>query len=185
MIPIKRCNYITGDVSDIGYGVSRIVRFLELDGVNYLLLGSGKPKDSSKTTSLYSYLDNQFTFSNLKEFTDIISDDSNLFRVNLLVLDFWNIPKDIIHEYKKEIDKINIDHIIVAKEYYYKSTDDVTDYHLRREIKSNINNISPTDFKSQIIITDNINKWVSELDSLVKSYIRDKKINNIFGNNIK
>lgn len=183
MIPIKKCNYITGDINDIGTGVTHIVRFLELTGRNYLLLSKGKPKGNTKSTSLYSYLDNQYTFDGLDEFIEIINDRSKLFRVDLLVFDFWNLSRLSIIDYKTEINKLGIDYIIVAKEYHYKSTDDVTDYHLRRELKSDWSSLSPTDIKSQIIITDNINKWSSDLDTLIKSYIRDKKIDNIFGNN--
>jgi len=180
MITIKRCNYITGDLSDIGSGVSQIVKFLELSGRNYLLISNGKPKTSIKTTSLYSYLQNQYTYNDLDEFKDIINDKSKLFRVDLLVFDFWNLSRVSIMEYKKVIDNLNIDHIIVAKEYHYKSTDDVTDFHLKREIKSDWNVLS-NDFKSHIVITDNINKWSSNLEDLMKSYIRDKKIDNLFG----
>lgn len=181
MISIKRCNYITGDISDVGSGVSQIVKFLELSGRNYLLMTNGKPKNSSKTTSLYSYLNNQYIFDNIHDFTNIINDKSKLFRVDLLIFDFWNLSRSLILDYKKEIDKLEIDHIIVTKEYHYKSTDDVTDYHLRREYKGDWS--SPTDVKSQIVVTDNINKWSSNLDDLIKSYIRDKKIDNLFGSN--
>lgn len=180
MITIKRCNYITGDISDIGSGVTQIVKFLELSGRNYLLMINGKPKNSIKTTSLYSYLNNQYIFDDIDDFTNIISDKSKLFRVDLLIFDFWNLSRSLILDYKKEIDKLEIDHIIVAKEYHYKSTDDVTDYHLRREYKGDW---SLSDVKSQIIVTDNINKWSSNLDYLIKSYIRDKKIDNLFGSN--
>jgi hypothetical protein len=183
MITIKRCNYITGDLSDIGSGVSQIVKFLELSGRNYLLISNGKPKTSIKTTSLYSYLQNQYTYNDLDEFKDILNDKSKLFRVDLLVFDFWNLSRVSIMEYKKVIDNLNIDHIIVAKEYHYKSSDDVTDYHIRRELKFDWVNSSTNDFKSYIIVTDNINKWTSNLDDLMKSYIRDKKIDNLFGDN--
>lgn len=180
MIIIKRCNYITGDISDIGSSVSQIVNFLELSGRNYLLITNDKFK-STKSTSLHSYLKNLYTFENFQEFVNIVNDESKLFRVDLLVFDFWNLPRTSILDYKKEIDKLQIDHIIVAKEYHYKSKDDVTDYHLRRELKGNWSLLPPIDFHSEIIVTDNINKWSSNLDDLIKSYIRDKKIDSLFG----
>lgn len=179
MISIKKCNYITGDLSDIGSGVSQIVKFLELSGRNYLLLSTGKPTTKIKTTSLYTYLSNQYTFSNIQDFKEILNNKSKLFRVDLLVFDFWNLSRTQIIEYKEEIDKLGIEHIIVAKEYHYKSTDDVNDYHIRRELKSDW---LLSEFKSYIIVTDNINKWTSNLEDLIKSYIRDKKIDNLFGN---
>ena len=67
----------------------------------------------------------------------------------------------------------------MAKEYHYKSTDEVNDYHIRGELKSDW---VLSEFKSYIIVTDNINKWTSNLEDLIKSYIRDKKIDNLFGN---
>lgn len=179
MITIKRCNYITGDISDIGSSVSQIVNFLELSGRNYLLITN----DKSKYTSLHSYLKNLYTFENFQEFVNIVNDKSKLFRVDLLAFDFWNFSRTSLLDYKKEIDKLQIDHIIVAKEYHYKSTDDVTDYHLRRGLKGNWSLLPPTDFQSEIIVTDNINKWSSNLDDLIKSYIRDKKIDDLFGGN--
>ena len=79
-------------------------------------------------------------------------------------------------EYKSVIDKLNIDYIIVTKEYHYKSSDDVTDYHIRSEVK---------DYKSEYWITDKISGWSSDIDSLKKSYIRDKKINQVINKDSK
>jgi hypothetical protein len=173
---------MTGDVTDIASSVSSIVKFLELSGRNYLLVTKGKPVDkSSVTTSLFTYLSNSKLFEDFEDFKNLLSNKSVLFRVDLIVFDFWHLSKDLIIFYKKEIDKLQIDHIIVAKEYYYKSTEDVSDYHLRREMKNNWGLMSPTDTMSQVVVYDNINKWTSNLDDLVKSYIRDKKIDNIFG----
>jgi hypothetical protein len=175
MIEIKKCNYFTGDNS-ISDGIKDIVNFLELSGRNYLLLTPPKNSDidkSTQTNTIKYYLDNQLHFNNFVEFVDIIENEGNLFRVDLLVLDFWHLTPIEISIWKKEIDKLGLDHLIIAKEYHYKSTDDVTDYHLRREYK--------TVGKNELFITDNINKWTSTLESLIKSYRRDKKINDIFG----
>lgn len=181
MIIIKRCNYITGDILDISSGVKQIVEFLELSGRICLLVTNGKPKNSINISSLYSYLSNQYIFDDIDDFINIINDKSNFLGADILIFDFWNLSRYLILDYKKEIDKLGIDHIIVAKEYHYKSTDDVTDYHLRREYKENWSLPSP--FKERIVVTDNINKWTSNFEDLVKSYIRDKKIDNLFGSN--
>jgi hypothetical protein len=165
---IKKCNYMTGDVTDIGYSVSRIVKLLDISGRNYLLITK-----STATTSLPLYLSNNRTFNSFNDFKTLISNKSVLFRVDLIIFDFWHLSKDLIVLYKKEIDKLDIDHIIVAEEYYYNSTEDISDYLLKRESKYG--------FSSQIIIHDKINKWTSTLDYLVKSYIRDKKIDSLFG----
>ena len=103
-----------------------------------------------------------------------MSNKSNLFRVDLLVFDFWSIPKNTLWKYIEKIKEIGVDSIIVAKEYHYKSTDDVNDFHVRSEYKELHHN--------DVWITDNQTKVSSTLQSLKLSYIRDKKIDNIFGN---
>jgi len=169
MIPLKRCNYITGDVTSVSHAVSRIINFLEDDGRNALLFC--KPRTSNSTnTSLKYLIDNKFEFNTFEEFKNIIQTDGNLFRVDLLLFDFWHLSLSSIIQYKTIIEKLNIDYIIIAKEYHYKSTDDVTDYHVKSEVK---------DYKSEYWITDNISKWTSDIDSLTKSFIRDKKISQV------
>jgi hypothetical protein len=75
--------------------------------------------------------------------------------------------------YLKEIENLSQNFIIVAKEFHYKSTDDVNDFLLQIEYKDL--------HKSENWITDRINNSTTTLDSLKKTYIRDKKIQNLFG----
>jgi hypothetical protein len=173
MVPLKRYNYFTGDISAVAYGVSDIVKFFELAGDNYILITPEKPKESSGSLCLYHHLDNKLIFSDFNNFSELIMNKSNLFRVDLLVFDFWNLCKEELCKYKNIIDCLELKSIIVAKEYNYKTTDDVTDYHLRREYKGG--------YKSETWITDNINNTSYTIDSLKKSYIRDKKIDHLFG----
>lgn len=183
MINLKRCNFVTGDLMSVSYAVNRIVKFLEDDGRNPLLFC--KPRSSSSnTTSLKYFIDNKLEFNNFEEFKNIIKDDGNLFRVDLLIFDFWHLNVSSIIDYKSVIDKLNIDYIIVAKEYHYKSSDDVTDYHVRSEIK-NSQNILNMDPRSEYWITDKISGWTSDLDALSKSYIRDKRIDTIINKDSK
>jgi len=176
MIEIKRNNYFTGDVNSVSSGVKDIVNFLELAGRNYLLLTPPRNKPShlhNQSNTIKYYLDNQFNFNNFDEFVSIIENKSNLFRVDLLVLDFWHLNSTQITNWKREVDKLDIDCFIIGREYHYKTSDDVTDYHLRYEYKRMD--------KNELFITDNINKWTATLESLIKSYRRDKKIDDIFG----
>lgn len=175
MIELKKYNYFTGNVSEVGSAVSQIVKFFDLAGRNYLLFTPIKPSSSSKfhDLCLYHYLENKIEFSNFDDFSEKISDKSNLFRVDLLVFDFWSVPKNTAWKYIELIEKLNIDCIIVAKEYHYKSTDDVNDFHIRSEYKDLHHN--------DIWITDNKTKSSATINSLKLSYIRDKKIDNIFG----
>ena len=95
MIQIKKSNYITGDPSDVSYALSHIISFLETDGRTSLLIC--KPKKSAKTQLLY-FLDNKIEFNNFNEFKIILENPSNLFRVDLLIFDFWGISVSTIIE---------------------------------------------------------------------------------------
>ena len=170
MIQVKRCNYITGNPSDVSYAVNKIVNFLEMEGRNPVLFC--KPKRSSSGSTIKYLLDNKVEFDNHSQFKELIFDKGKLFRVDLIIFDFWHLNVSSIIEYKSYIDKLNIDHIILAKEYHYKSSDDVNDFHIKIESKElHIN---------EYLITDKISGWSSNLSGLTKSYIRDKKIDQLF-----
>jgi hypothetical protein len=171
MIEIKRCNYITGNPSDVSYAVKKIVDFLDMEGRNPVLFC--KPRNSNSVATNLKYLiDPKIEFNSLDELTELLNDKGNLFRVDLLVFDFWHLNVSSIIEYKQIIDKLNIDYIILAKEYHYKSSEDVNDYHVKIESTEN--------YHSEYLITDKISGWSSNLQNLSKSYIRNKKIDDIF-----
>jgi hypothetical protein len=179
MIDLKRCNYFTGELSQVGYAISDIVKILELEDRNCLLITKPKPIDSSpknEITSLIYHMNPQYLFKNWDEFVKLVSDKSNFFRTDLIVFDFWSINKALIPKYKELIDKLDIDYIIVAKEYTYKTTDDVTDYHISSE-----SDYSSNRYKNERIIKDHINGWSATLKSLKEAYIRDKKLDDILG----
>jgi hypothetical protein len=170
MIQVKRCNYITGNPSDVSYAVNKIVNFLEMEGRNPVLFC--KPKKSSSGSTIKYLMDPKIEFDNLNHFEELLFDKGKLFRVDLLVFDFWHLNVSSIIEYKSLIDKLNIDYIILAKEYHYKSSDDVNDFHIKIESRElHIN---------EYLITDKISGWSSNLSGLTKSYIRDKKIDQLF-----
>ena len=175
MIQVKRCNYITGNPSDVSFAVNKIVNFLEMEGRNPVLFC--KPKRSSSGSTIKYLMDPKIEFHNLNHFEELLSNKGKLFRVDLLVFDFWHLSVSSIIEYKSFIDKLNIDYIILAKEYHYKSSDDVNDFHIKIESKElHIN---------EYLITDKISGWSSNLSGLTKSYIRDKKIDQLFNKDDK
>lgn len=175
MIQVKRCNYITGNPSDVSFAVNKIVNFLEMEGRNPVLFC--KPKRSSSGSTIKYLMDPKIEFHNLNHFEELLSNKGKLFRVDLLVFDFWHLNVSSIIEYKSFIDKLNIDYIILAKEYHYKSSDDVNDFHIKIESKElHIN---------EYLITDKISGWSSNLSGLTKSYIRDKKIDQLFNKDDK
>jgi hypothetical protein len=174
MIEIKRCNYITGNPSDVSYAVKKIVDFLDMEGRNPVLFC--KPRSSNSTATTLKYLmDPKINFNNIEDFTEVLNNKGNLFRVDLLVFDFWHLSVSSIIEYKQIIDKLNIDYIILAKEYHYKSSEDINDYHVKTESREL--------YHSEYSITDKISGWTSNLENLSKSYIRNKKIDDIFNKN--
>jgi hypothetical protein len=174
MIEIKRCNYITGNPSDVSYAVKKIVDFLDMEGKNPVLFC--KPRSSNSTATTLKYLmEPKINFNNIEDFTEVLNNKGNLFRVDLLVFDFWHLSVSSIIEYKQVIDKLNIDYIILAKEYHYKSSEDVNDYHVKIESREL--------YHSEYSITDKISGWTSNLENLSKSYIRNKKIDDIFNKN--
>jgi len=174
MIEIKRCNYITGNPSDVSYAVKKIVDFLDMEGRNPVLFC--KPRSSNSTATTLKYLmDPKVEFNNIEEFIQVLNNKGNLFRVDLLVFDFWHLNVSSIIEYKQIIDKLNIDYIILAKEYHYKSSEDINDYHVKVESRDS--------YHSEYLITDKISGWSSNLENLSKSYIRNKKIDDIFNKN--
>lgn len=176
MVDLKKYNYFTGDKSSLAYGVSDVVKFLDLAGYNYVLFTPPKPTGSSKLNDicLYHHLDNKIEFDNISDFIEKITNKSNLFRVDLIVFDFWSLKKMNWNPYLKEIDNLTQKFIIVAKEFQYKTTDDVNDFHIRTEYKEL--------YKSDTWLTDRINNNTATIASLKKAYIRDKKIEHLFGN---
>ena len=182
MITLRKCNFFTGTPNNVSNVVSKIVKFLELDGYNHLLItppnSTGK-KDTN--TGISRNLPGYLEFKTFDDLEKIISDSSNLFRINLLIFDFWYYSKEEIRRFRYLIDKLDIKYIILAKEFEYKESEDISDYHV--EVKySDFTNTSILigEFKSDIFLTDKKNGWKSTLDALKTSYIRDKKIDSLF-----
>lgn len=176
MIDLKKYNYFTGEKSSLAYGISDIVKFLDLAGHNYILFTLPRPTGSAKIhdVCLYHHLDNKIEFENIDDFREKISNKSNLFRVDLIVFDFWNVKKNNCSEYIKEIKNLTQNFIIVTKEFHYKTGDDVNDFNIRTEYKDL--------YKSENWLTDKINGTSATLESLKMSYIRDKKLEYLFKN---
>jgi hypothetical protein len=182
MITLRKCNFFTGTPNNVSNVVSKIVKFLELDGYNHLLItppNSTGIKDTN--TGICRSLPGYLEFRSFDDFENLISDKSNLFRINLLIFDFWYSSKEEIRRYRYLIDKLDIKYIILSKEFEYKESEDISDYHV--EVKYSDFTNSPTivrEFKSDIFLTDKKNGWKSTLDALKTSYIRDKKIDSLF-----
>lgn len=176
MIELKKCNYITSsDKHAVSFGLSRIIDFFETAGWNPILITQPRNHSDNKTTASYILRINQFNFKNFYEFSSILEDKSNLFRVDLIVVDLWNFSLPDILTYKKLLDTFNIKYIIISDKYHYIEGD--KDTMVYRIDKGEYKNKYEYDF----IVTEVVNNWKSSLDDLIKSYRRDKKIDDLFG----
>ena len=176
MVDLKKYNFFTGDVSSVARGVSDVVNFLDLAGYNYILFTPPRPSESNKIHDLclYHHLSNKIEFDNIDDFKEKILNKSNLFRVDLIVFDFWSKRKMNWSSYYDVIKDLPQNFIIVSKEFQYKSSDDVNDFLLQTEYKDL--------HKSDTWLADRINGTTATIDSLKKAYIRDKKLEHLFGN---
>ncbi len=186
MIELKRCNYISSkDWNSISSTMYRIIGFLELDDWNFLMF----VPDFNKQGSKFSLNVNKILFNDYNHFLNLIHDKSVLFRANILIFDFFEFSEKQIKFYQKEIDKLKLQYIIITcpNSYSYNNkNNDVTDYYVEIKIKDKPPILSTTlpptlSMGYQIFVTDKINNWKTDLNSLRVSYIRNKKIDDIFG----
>jgi hypothetical protein len=177
VIEIKRCNYITGDINSVSHGLSRIIDFLETSGRNPIFLSKPKSTSSSNLLSFFSRV-SKIEFNDKQEFENILINKSNLFRVDLLVVDLWHLHTvNSVIDYKELLDRTGIDYIIISNKYHYIDGDDTRVYKIDKETSPSGNYSS--DYK--YTVTEQIAGWKSSLDDLVVSYKRDKKIDDILG----
>ena len=179
MIEIKRCNYVTGDAPSVSFGLSRIIDFLETSGRTPLFLSNPLKSLLLKYFIHTSRLD----FEHISNLTNTLENKSNLFRVDLIIIDLWYIKTiSSIIEFKELLDKVGIDYIIVSSKYHYKDSDDIRVYKIEKESidvgNNSLGSYHIPDYKYWI--TDKIGGWRSTIDDLIISYRRDKKIDDIF-----
>ncbi len=183
MIEIKRCNYITGDASSVSFGLSKIIDFLETAGRTPIFLHkpigySSKPNSFDLKGFIHT---SKLEFNNRYEFEELISNKSNLFRVDLIIVDLWHLNQvSSVIEYKQMLDKVGIDYMIVSSKYHYKDDDNICIYKIEKESLDSNNFMSGYKYW----ITEKVGGWSSTMDDLIISYKRDKKIDDIFGENI-
>jgi hypothetical protein len=177
MIDLKRCNYITGQTSAVSFGISKIIDFFENSGKTPLFLYK---KDSNFHHLIHT---SRIEFTNKSEFDLILTNKSNLFRVDIVIVDLWflnNVGQVI--SYKKELDKLQIDYIIITNKYHYIEGDpDVNIYKIETEFTDEHNRR----FDTKYLINDIVSNSKTTMDDLVLAFRRDKKINDIFGGKTK
>lgn len=126
MFGIKKINIITArNLSTLNMGVTKMLNFLDLIGYNIYFIT--KPKVDTNNSGLYHLLNfGRGEFKNIKEFERITTDKSELFRVNLIVVDLWDENIDNINEYKRMLNATNIDYIILTNTFHYIESDSNT-----------------------------------------------------------
>lgn len=173
MIELKRCNYITGEATSVSFGISKIIDFFENSGKTPLFLYK---KESNFQHLIHT---SRIEFKNQPDFEAIITDKSNLFRVDLLIVDLWflsNVSK--VLDYKKILDSIGIDYIIITNKYHYIEGDlNVNIYKLETEYTDSNN----WRFDTKYWISDLLGNSRSTMDDFVLAFKRNKKIDDIFG----
>lgn len=176
MINLKRCNYITGQLNSVSFGLSKIVEFFEVTGRNPLFLFA---KDSHFQHYIHT---SRIEFSNYNVFETMISNRSNLFRVDLLICDLWHLKNVTqVLSYKSILDKLNIDYVIITNKYHYIQGDqNVNIYKIEAEYTEKNNWKSD----SKYWISDLIDNSKTTMDDLVISFKRNKKIDDIIDEDI-
>jgi hypothetical protein len=172
-----KINILTSkSVNNIKY-LYKMIDYLDLKGKNSTLF---YPKSSfsnkSENTYLEAYINqSKIPYSDLEDLSEKINNKSNLFRTNIVILDLWNnylLDPKILDIIKYINDKFliiitknipnsllkgNLKHII-TDDYYYSIT---------------INN-------EDILIEDLKNNLVYNYSYLIKSDIREIKLNKLF-----
>jgi hypothetical protein len=152
------------------FGLSGLIDLWDLLGRNITLLYS---ENSIVKQLSYSKIE----FTTFTSFKDIISDRSNLFRTDLIIIDLWQYNLNSVLSYKEELDALDIDYIIVCKNYHYKDTDDINIFQIIKT-ETGIKNIYSLKYDYSILEKISGNKYT--IFDLIKSYQRDKKIDDIF-----
>lgn len=171
MIDLKRCNYITGQSNAVSFGISKILDFFENSGRTPLFLSK---KDSQFKSLIQT---SKIEFSNINEFKDILTNKSNLFRVDIVVVDLW-FAKNItqVLTYKYILDKLNIDFLILTTKYHYIEGDqNVNVYKIDTEFSQQIK------FDTKYWISDIVDNTKTSMNDLALAFKRNKKIDDIFG----
>lgn len=183
MIRLSKVNYFTGEASSVASAVSKIVQFLEIEGTNPIFFTPEQSSISKKAQSIGKscMIVPRIEFKGIMDFEEKIADRGLMFRASLIVLDFWHLDRSKIEEYKKIVAATGLDCVIMAKEYIYKEGEDAADFHIVVKYEDRPSGSSLIGFKSRTTIHNKIDGWKSTLDDLKKSYIRDKKIDGILG----
>lgn len=173
MLDLKKCNYITGQSNVVSFGISKIIDFFENSGRTPIFLALKESQFSSLIQT------SKIEFKNIKNFEELLSNKSNLFRVDLIVVDLWFLKNvSQVLSYKFILDKLNIDYVILTTKYHYIEGDENVSVY---KIDSEYTDIKSS-FDVKYWISDLVSKNKTSMNDLVLAFKRNRKIDDLFGN---
>lgn len=173
MLDLKKCNYITGQSNVVSFGISKIIDFFENSGRTPIFLSIKESQFSSLIQT------SKIEFKNIKNFEELLSNKSNLFRVDLIVVDLWFLKNvSQVLSYKSILDKLNIDYVILTTKYHYIEGDENVSVY---KIDSEYTDIKSS-FDVKFWISDLVSKNKTSMNDLVLAFKRNRKIDDLFGN---
>jgi hypothetical protein len=132
------------------------------------------------SSSKQVYKISQIDFKSEDDVCKVLSDESNLFRIDLIVINLFNYSIDQILYIKECLTSTNIKFVILSRDYSYSHNDNINVYNISRRVYIKSNNIDyNTD--TTYVVTDLINKNSYSFDEYLKAYKRGVKIKNILG----
>ena len=149
-----------------GWGtIAKIIDYYDIMGYNCLVIKRGNLYCSVKTHTCFLY----------KDVPELIT--GNIFRVNLIIVE---VDKNYRHllSYIREVTDLPVIFVGKCIEDCYNTE------HFEYIYKFRIGRTSVPNFydDNKYYVEDVKNNWISTIEELKTQYIRNEKINNIFGN---
>jgi hypothetical protein len=176
MIDLGKKNIITFQDSAI-YGICHIFDFVDLSGTNFLFVGLNKESTLSKLMKCNKIITNNY---------NIISDlKPNLFRVDHLIIECGVLYDSERNEKKiRELTDIPITYVIDIKNCsMMPDPSNFDNYYQLKMGKSPVIGFPPqlSDLDKAYIVCDVKNNWEASINDIRISYVRDKKLDDLFG----
>jgi hypothetical protein len=183
MLDLKKVTYITGEPAAARDVIVELERLFELDGKCCVLLVPPKTAIGPLSSSGLRYrIHTQLEYKNDKHLVDLIGDRSNFFRVDYILIDLWGISLKPASEKIEIIKRLGIPCIALAESYHISSDDDETAEYRATTVLGEEMVQSAMGFK--IYNRDVVIQWGGQkatLASLKSSYIRDRKLDDLLG----